>query len=223
MKKKNVTVLRLFSLFLLFFFSALLGPLWAFEDDYDSNGKSGQLTVAFSWLPGFCSVEKYQSKKECRSLRDNPKKSHSFVLHGLWPDGSVISKIHYCGDSKNLEDYAKSSDNWCSSKMALNLPTELKAKLLFSMPGVLSCLHRYQYHKHGSCYSNSSQEYFNDSILILHKINFRSSSQDIYTDFVKFINEKRGESLSVDQIKKKFLSSFNLTDLTLKKLKVICN
>lgn len=75
---------------------------------------------------------------------------YGMVLHGLWPNVLNDPKhtYAYCGIPAE-----KVGKNWCDREIDISskLSSSELAALTEVMPGAQSCLHNYQWHKHGSC------------------------------------------------------------------------
>jgi ribonuclease T2 len=69
------------------------------------------------------------------------------------------------------------------------------------MPGTQSCLDKYEWIKHGTCYNNKpEQTYFEDAFALLEQLN-GSAVQKIFTEHV-------GEQLTAKVIREAFNQSF---------------
>ena len=155
--------------------------------------------LALQWFPSVCKVERY---KECRRPLDFWT-SH-FTLHGLWP------KAHsYCHVSLRAKILDKRG-YW--EKIPLKLTPELSNLLHLYMPGSLSGLHKHEWVKHGSCYSDDPQRYFLDAIGLADQLNHSY----VRTFFV----EHRGELIQTYTIRKAFDRAFGYGSG--KRVKVIC-
>jgi ribonuclease T2 len=117
-----------------------------------------QYVLALSWQPAFCQLN--ADRSECRGQDANRSDARQLSLHGLWPD-----KVDYCGASADLENAA-----WRDLPEP-KLSGGLRDSLAQAMPGMASGLHKHEWHKHGSCYSDSAEEYFAESLLLLEQVN----------------------------------------------------
>jgi ribonuclease T2 len=69
------------------------------------------------------------------------------------------------------------------------------------MPGFASDLHLHEWYKHGTCYSDSPEEYYQESIALLDQIN-DSSVRNLFTENI-------GNFLSSTEIRDQFDEAFN--------------
>ncbi len=104
-------------------------------------------TLAMSWHSGFCAGA--GRRPECR------KASGELVLHGLWPSNRQGPHPAWCG--------GEARQGFCAYP-ALSLEGEQEAALASVMPGVASCLGRYQWQKHGRCSGLPLETYFERAI-----------------------------------------------------------
>lgn len=147
--------------------------------------------LALSWQPSFCETK--PNKSECQSQTAQRFDATNLVLHGLWPQ-----KV-YCNVSPEIKDLDKPK-TW-SKLPPIDLSEETRTALAIKMPGFASDLHLHEWYKHGTCYSNSPEEYFQESIALLDQVN-NSSVRDL---FVRNI----GNSLSSNEIRNQFDKAFN--------------
>ena len=148
--------------------------------------------LALSWQPSFCETK--PSKSECKSQTAQRFDATNLVLHGLWPQNT-----EYCNVSDNIIRLDK--DNRWSQLPPINLSEATRNALATKMPGFASKLHLHEWYKHGTCYSETPDEYFQESIALLNQVN-NSSVREL---FVKNI----GKSLSSNEIRKQFDKAFN--------------
>ena len=163
----------------------LLGSSAAVNQDY---------LLALSWQPSFCETK--PSKSECKSQTAQRFDATNLVLHGLWPQPR---QNIYCNVSNNIIGLDK--DNRWSELPPINLSEATRNELAVKMPGYASALHLHEWYKHGTCYSDSPEEYFQESIALLDQVN-KSSVRDL---FVRNI----GNSLSSNEIRNQFDEAFN--------------
>jgi len=156
-----------------------------------------QNILVLTWHNAFC--ETHRHKKECqRSLfpfGEGKYKERHFVLHGLWPQPRGNQ---YCGVNsyeKNLDKH-KQWDRLSS----LHLTSELKSRLKGVMPGVSSNLHKHEWVKHGTCYSSSASEYYEDSVHLVEQFNASKVGQ--------FFGKHIGQRVTLQQIRTLFDRSF---------------
>lgn len=150
--------------------------------------------LAISWQPAFC--ETHQDKTECQTQSEARFDASNFTLHGLWPQPRTKA---YCGVSDRLErlDRAK---KW-SELPPINLSTELYNELAIKMPGVASDLHLHEWYKHGTCYSDTPQEYYRESLDLLDQVN-ASVVRDLFVENID-------QNITSNEIRDKFDRSFS--------------
>ncbi|MCF1430858.1 MAG: ribonuclease T [Shewanella sp.] len=161
-------------------------------DQHDS------FVLALSWQPAYCAMGG-KSKRECRALTLNPLADarSEFTLHGLWPNkASCGTKYGYCGQisrkPKFFCDYPK-----------LALSGEVRDALEEVMPSAEygTCLQRHEYWKHGTCMTDSADEYFAVSITLLNQLN--------QSEFVQqFIDKNIGTKVTRKAWQQAFDASF---------------
>jgi len=126
------------------------------------------LLLAVSWQEAFC--ELHQRKRECQpvgihsGLKSRPKER--FTLHGLWPQPR---SQEYCG----IDTQTKQTDQhhlWKKLEIP-RLRSDIQRQLQEVMPAVVSGLHKHEWVKHGSCYSNDINQYFQDAITLVNQVN----------------------------------------------------
>jgi ribonuclease T2 len=161
--------------------------------------------LALSWQPSFCETK--PNKPECQSQTAQRFDATNLVLHGLWPQPR---QNIYCNVSDDIIRLDK--DNRWSQLPPIDLSAETRNALAAKMPGFASDLHLHEWYKHGTCYSESPEEYYQESIALLDQVN-NSSVRDL---FVKNI----GNSLSSNEIRNQFDKAF--TDGAGSKVQVQC-
>ena len=140
--------------------------------------------LALSWQPAFC--ETRPNKTECLTRDTDTFEASHFVLHGLWPQPR--SNI-YCGVSQDIIKLDKNSQDW--PKMPpLELSEETWSELQEKMPGTASGLHLHEWYKHGTCYSESPEEYYQESLALLEQINDSCVRCLFVTNLGKELNAK---------------------------------
>ncbi|MEP2559566.1 MAG: ribonuclease [Rhizobiaceae bacterium] len=154
---------------------------------------SGEMVLAVSWQPGFC--ETRPRLPECRSQKKSHFDASHFSLHGLWPQPRSET---YCGvsDSEMRKD---TSRQW-SRLLGLGLAEDLQRRLLKVMPGARSFLHRHEWIKHGTCYSDDPNVYYEDSLLLMEQVN-ASSLQNLFARSI-------GKRLTARQIRRAWNAEF---------------
>lgn len=143
--------------------------------------------LAISWQPAFC--ETHSRKKECRSQTSSRYDASHFALHGLWPQPRSKS---YCGVSD--KDIQRDKRGKWLQISRLELSSDLRTNLQKVMPGYQSGLQRHEWIKHGSCYSDTPQKYFADSLLLMEQLN-GSALRDLFAGNI-------GKRVTVEQIRK---------------------
>jgi len=163
-------------------------------------GSSAPVTVnqdyllALSWQPSFCETK--PDKSECKSQTGKRFDATNLVLHGLFPQPR---QNIYCNVSDNIIRLDK--DKQWSKLPPITLSATTRNELAVKMPGFASDLHLHEWYKHGTCYSETPDEYFQESIALLDQVN-NSSVRDL---FVRNI----GKSLSSNEIRNQFNVAFN--------------
>ena len=142
------------------------------SEEIRSSKYQGNMVLALSWQTAFC--ETRPRLPECRSQTKGRFDADHFSLHGLWPQpGSNI----YCDVSQQVINTDKQR-RW-RKLQGLGLSESLKKRLWKIMPGARSFLHRHEWVKHGTCYSNDPESYFEDSLFVTEAIN-QSPVRDLF-------------------------------------------
>ena len=149
------------------------------DPGFAQTSKDEDFLLALSWQPSFC--ETRPNKPECTSQTDDRFDASHLVLHGLWPQPRGNS---YCGVSDRLVKLDK--DRRWLELPPLELAAETRSALEIRMPGMASGLHRHEWYKHGTCYSNSPEEYYQESISLLDQVN-QSSVRDLMVQNIDFL------------------------------------
>jgi ribonuclease T2 len=134
--------------------------------------------LALSWQNAFC--ETHRNKRECRNVDTNSYTASHFTLHGLWPQPR--NKVNCRGERKV----------WLDKK--------LYNELINVMPAAKSGLHKHEWKKHGTCYGKKADEYFQDSIFLIEKIN--------NSEVQKLFSKNIGKTLTKKQVMQAFDKSF---------------
>jgi ribonuclease I len=191
--------------------SVFAEPVVLVEKEYSDFD---EFVLAVSWQPSFCQY-KYQSLVaeegailpiECNPVPRVKKKSDYLTVHGLWPSlpKSIANKMKStdkkedrwrsegCAVLGGIYKYY-SADQKCIAD-ALNFTSSTVALLGSFMPGAnpSSCLERYEYAKHGSCFGYDHNNYFNAMIGLVAQL--RASTVGL------FIEERYGESFTLNDI-----------------------
>ncbi len=159
------------------------------------KGPSGdaEFLLAASWQPAFCQT--HQNLPECISQTDGRYDADHFALHGLWPQPQGN---FWCGVTvaqKNLTDRANRH-----RLKSIRLNDQTRAELSKVMPGTQSYLDRYEWVKHGTCYSDSPEEYYAESLDLMEQLN-GSAVRDLFAANI-------GEVLTTAQVRAAFDETF---------------
>lgn len=161
-------------------------------------GSSAQVNraylLALSWQPSFCETK--PDKPECQSQTAERFDATNLVLHGLWPQPR---QNIYCNVSNDIERLDK-QQRW-TELPSINLSAETRNALAIKMPGFASGLHLHEWYKHGTCYSDSPEEYFQESIALLDQVNSSSVRE--------LLARNIGNFLSSSEIRNQFDEAFN--------------
>lgn len=135
-------------------------------EDADTNGDTTARdnVIAISWQPAFC--ENARRKRECRQQLPGRFDVTHFSLHGLWPQPGSNS---YC-DVPDAAQRLDKARRWRDLPL-VDLSQGLARALDRAMPGRASYLDRHEWVKHGTCYSNSAERYFADSLKVMDWLN----------------------------------------------------
>jgi len=121
----------------------------------NTTGQADSYVLALSWQPAFCQGN--PEKPECGVSDPVAYQARNFSLHGLWPNKKTCGTGYgFCGEVK------KKKDDFCQYP-PVALETATRASLAQVMPSVQagSCLERHEWHKHGTCQDQwSDDEYF---------------------------------------------------------------
>lgn len=149
--------------------------------------------LAVSWQPSFC--ESHPTKTECKSQTKDRFDASHFTLHGLWPQPR--SNVYCNVDEKSISN--DQGKRW-GKLSALDLTDQTRSDLNRVMPGSQSNLHRHEWIKHGTCYSQLAEDYYHDSIQLINALN-GSTVRDLFADNV-------GKEITSTQISQAFNASF---------------
>jgi ribonuclease T2 len=150
--------------------------------------------LALSWQPSFCETK--PDKPECQSQTAKRFDATNLVLHGLFPQPK---ENIYCNVSDALIRLDK--DKRWSELPPISLSEKTRKALAVKMPGYASYLHLHEWYKHGTCYSDSPEEYFQEMIALLDQVN-SSSVRDLFASNI-------GKFLSSNEIRNQFDEAFN--------------
>lgn len=183
---------KLWVILILVIASILTGGLFNFALESDHKLSSDRKVFAINWQPAFCETQ--QQVIECQTQTETRFDATNFTLHGLW------SESQYCGVSQQIIDLDKAKPYRWLDLPAIDLSDKLWAKLQVQMPGVASGLHLHEWYKHGTCYSQTPEEYYQESLALLEQIN-NSSVREL---FVKNISK----TITTEDIRKEFDRAF---------------
>ncbi|MEM8676249.1 MAG: ribonuclease [Cyanobacteria bacterium P01_G01_bin.67] len=170
------------------------GTLLSSSDDVSNPVTSIDNLLAISWQPAFC--ENHQDKTECESQTIERFDAVNFTLHGLWPQPRGND---YCNVSNEIIALDRNSSTW-SELPPISLSDGLFQELQRKMPGVASDLHLHEWYKHGTCYSETPEEYYRESLALLDQVN-SSSVQELFAANI-------GADITSEQILAEFDTAF---------------
>lgn len=181
------------------------GTLLGSSDDVSNPVTSSDNLLAISWQPAFC--ENHQSKTECETQTPERFDAENFTLHGLWPQPRGND---YCNVSNEIIALDRNSSTW-SELPPISLSDELFQELQRKMPGVASDLHLHEWYKHGTCYSETPEEYYRESLALLDQVNNSPvqelfavnigadlTSEEILAEFDTAFGNNAGEKVAID-------------------------
>jgi ribonuclease T2 len=149
--------------------------------------------LAASWQPGFC--ETRPAKTECETQTPDRFDASHFALHGLWPQPR--SNV-YCQVAPDMAA-ADKAGRW-EDLPDVALPQDVRAELDKVMPGAASFLDRHEWIKHGTCYGDTMEEYYSDSLAVMADLN-ASAVRDLFAASI-------GATLTSGQIRDAFDAAF---------------
>ncbi len=154
----------------------------------------GEFVLAASWQPAFCQT--HQDTAECASQVTGRFDANHFALHGLWPQprGNF-----WCGVTHEEKGLADERSTW-GELPPVELEAATREELDRVMPGAQSHLDRYEWVKHGTCYSDSAEEYYADSLDLMMQLN-GSAVRDLFASNI-------GEVLTTSQVRAAFDETF---------------
>lgn len=158
-----------------------------------SGRQPTQNVLAVSWQPAFCETK--PDKVECRTQTTDRFDASNFTLHGLWPQPR---RLAYCNVDE--ADIGNDKDGRWDQLPEVSLEPPTRAELEKVMPGTQSQLERHEWTKHGTCYSQTPEEYFTESLVLMRALN-SSAVRELFASRV-------GRYLSFEDIRKAFDQSF---------------
>ena len=148
-----------------------------------------QNLLAVSWQPAFC--ESHRRKPEC----DGQTVALAFTLHGLWPQPDTLA---YC-DVDATEAAIDRRGRW-DLLPAIEVDEATRAALDQAMPGAQSMLDRHEWIKHGTCYSRTAEEYFDEALRLLAELNASAVRE--------LVVSRIGRTVRLDEVRASFDSAF---------------
>lgn len=158
-----------------------------------SGGQPTQHVLAASWQPAFCETK--PDKVECQTQSADRFDASNFALHGLWPQPR---RLAYCNVAE--ADIANDKDGRWDQLPEVSLEQPTRAELEKVMPGTQSQLDRHEWTKHGTCYSETPEEYFSEALALMRALN-SSAVRELFASRV-------GQYLSFNEIRQAFDQSF---------------
>ena len=152
--------------------------------------------LALSWQPAFC--ESNEQRPECRALDPTDFAATHLTVHGLWPNDRPNAGPTYCG----IDEETRALDqprSWCQLPEP-EMSGKTRAHLAQTMPGVLSCLDRHEWIKHGTCAGIGAERYFGETV--------RLASAVQATAFGQAIAAHVGREVTPEQLIQAFEASF---------------
>jgi ribonuclease T2 len=123
-----------------------------------------QYVLAISWQPAFC--ETRPNRPECETQTKERFDAGNFALHGLW---SQPRSRDYCAVDAAIVEVDENGD-WADLPEP-EVSAALRQELDRVMPGTQSALERHEWIKHGTCYDEDAEGYFQDSVDMLEAVN----------------------------------------------------
>jgi ribonuclease T2 len=152
--------------------------------------------LALSWQPAFC--ESNADKPECRALDPGDFAARHLTVHGLWPNDRPGSGPTYCGIDEETRALDKPK-SWCELPEP-EMSGMTRAHLAQTMPGVLSCLDRHEWIKHGTCAGTGAERYFGETLRLTTAVQA--------TPFAQAIAANVGREVTAEQLIQAFEASF---------------
>lgn len=141
----------------------------------ETSARVQEAVLALSWQAAFC--ETAPEKRECKTQKADRYDATNFALHGLWPEAENCSTTPYSNVSEKL---------WAAMRTG--------------MPGTASGLHKHEWARHGTCYSDTPERYFADSLRLLVAFN-KTPIRDLFEQNI-------GRFLTARDIRERFDAVF---------------
>ncbi|HKP25908.1 MAG TPA: ribonuclease T2 [Dongiaceae bacterium] len=168
----------------------------AFLGACDEAPQVTHYVLALSWQPAFCELN--ARKSECRALDPGDFAATHLTVHGLWPNDRPNGGPTYCG----IDDETRALDQpktWCQLPEP-EMSGMTRAQLAQAMPGVLSCLDRHEWIKHGTCAGAGADRYFGETLHLAAAVQA--------TAFGQAITANVGRAVTPEQLIQAFEASF---------------
>jgi ribonuclease T2 len=181
----------------------------AFLGACDEAPQVTHYVLALSWQPAFCELNARRS--ECRALDPGDFAATHLTVHGLWPNDRPNGGPTYCG----IDDETKALDQpktWCQLPEP-EMSGMTRAHLAQTMPGVLSCLDRHEWIKHGTCAGIGAERYFGEALRLAAAVQA--------TRFAEAISANVGRDVTPAQLSQAFEASFGAGSA--KALTLVCS
>jgi ribonuclease T2 len=192
--KRSINLKELLPLILTILLCQVSSPLFAAASK--KAGEFDYYVLALSWQPAFC--ESKPKNPGCRDQHEGQFYATHFTLHGLWPTvkGDKRHSYKYCHVPKSILSKRR---RWCNMPK-LDLSNPVRKRLIPFMPGMLSCLHRHEWYKHGSCSGLSENDYYALSNQLVEKFS--------KTGFSQYVAKHVDQYVSRNMLLKKFDKEF---------------
>lgn len=118
--------------------------------------------LSISWSPTFCENQQHQNSFQCQH-------KFGFVVHGLWPNTK-----HSSNNVPSSQQHPRNCRN------EAQLPTDLVHKYFCLMPS--EYLIQGEWEKHGTCYWNKPEDYFERIQTLFSKLKLPNDFSDIFND-----------------------------------------
>jgi ribonuclease T2 len=165
--------------------------------------------LALSWQPTFCEFN--ADRPECRALDPTDFAATHLTVHGLWPNDRPHAGPTYCGIDEETRALDKPK-SWCELPEP-EMSGKTRAHLAQTMPGVLSCLDRHEWIKHGSCTGIGAERYFGETVRLAAAVQATAFGQAIAANV--------GRAIAPEQLVQAFEASFGAG--TGKALTLVCS
>jgi ribonuclease T2 len=152
--------------------------------------------LALSWQPAFCALN--AKKAECRALDAGDFAATHLTVHGLWPNDRPNAGPAYCGVDEETRALDEPT-SWCQLPEP-EMSGMTRAQLAQTMPGVLSCLDRHEWVKHGTCAGIGAERYFGETVRLAAAVQA--------TAFARTIAGNVGREVTPEQLIQAFEASF---------------